>query len=155
MVKLSIERRGNIVGKVMNQHENSAASPPDLEPVYAEEGLKRMGDFIRRARKRLGLSLRAMAEKTEVSHYEIWALEHGEVKSPQPKILAKIAPYTPYKSWQQLLAIACSDEHTQTPYADKVQVAEDCLEYTDQLSDAEAARLGQLLFARLGRLPKL
>ncbi len=147
----------------MNLHENSAAPlpeksatlPPKLEPVYAEEGLKSMGDFIRRSRKRLGLSLRAFAEKTDVSHYEIWALEHGEVKSPQPKILAKIAPYTPYKSWQQLLAIACSDESAQTQPADKVQVAEDCLKYTEQLSDTEAARLGQLLFARLGRVAKL
>ncbi|MEK3836502.1 helix-turn-helix domain-containing protein [Paenibacillus sp. FSL R7-0128] len=50
-----------------------------------------LGPFISRNRKELGLSLRAMAEKAQISPSQLSKIENGSAKSPNDETLERIA----------------------------------------------------------------
>ncbi|MBI2924211.1 MAG: helix-turn-helix domain-containing protein [Verrucomicrobia bacterium] len=52
--------------------------------------LKALGDTLREARNRLGLTLREVESKTEVSNAYLSQLEGGKIKQPSPAILHKL-----------------------------------------------------------------
>lgn len=49
------------------------------------------GSYIRETRKRLGISLRSLADITGISHTEIARIERGERESPGPETLKKLS----------------------------------------------------------------
>jgi transcriptional regulator with XRE-family HTH domain len=58
-----------------------------------------LGQFLRSARERRGLSLRSVEEASTVSNAYLSQLEHGRIRQPSPVILHKLSklyevPYT-------------------------------------------------------------
>ncbi|WP_040587303.1 helix-turn-helix domain-containing protein [Allomesorhizobium alhagi] len=64
-----------------------------------ENQTQKLGDFLGAARRKLGLSLRAVEAATGISNAYLSQLEHGKIKTPAPKNLHALAaeyrvPYT-------------------------------------------------------------
>lgn len=51
----------------------------------------RLGAFVRDARNQLGLSLRAVEQRTGISNAYLSQLESGKIKQPSPTILHELA----------------------------------------------------------------
>ena len=52
---------------------------------------KRLGQFLRTARERKGLTLRAVEQSTQISNAYLSQLESGKIKQPSPVILHKLS----------------------------------------------------------------
>jgi len=52
---------------------------------------KRLGQFLRTARERKGLTLRAVEQSTQISNAYLSQLESGKIKQPSPVILYKLS----------------------------------------------------------------
>lgn len=52
-----------------------------------------IGKYIEERRKIKALSIRQLAEKSGISHTEVWRLETGERKKPSPDVLKSLAPH--------------------------------------------------------------
>lgn len=111
--------------------------------AYTLEGLRRLAQIVKDARR--NRSYREFEELTGLSHATIRRLELEEVKEPKDSTLEAIAPHTPY-SLEELKAIATEKESSPIR---EYRVAEDLLPYVNQLPDIEAARLAQMIVARL------
>ena len=114
--------------------------------LYTEAGVSRLAAIVRQARG--NRSYREFQNLTGVSHATIRRLELQEVKSPEDLTLAAIAPYTPY-TYEELKAIATERQRGEIR---SYRVAEDLLPYVRELPDSEAARLAQMIVARLGNI---
>ena len=51
-----------------------------------------LGRYIEERRKMKELSIRQLAEKSGISHTEVWRIESGERKNPSPAVLKALAP---------------------------------------------------------------
>lgn len=114
--------------------------------LYTEAGLSTLANIIKQARG--SMSYREFQEITGVSHATIRRLENVEVKAPEDATLAAIASQTPY-AYEELKAIATQRQQIEVR---KYLVAEDLLPYVNELPDVEAARLAQIIIARLAKM---
>ena|SRR5260221_5732771 len=53
--------------------------------------LKAFGDYLKAARQRKGLSLRAVEESVSISNAYLSQLEQGKIKQPSPVVLYKLS----------------------------------------------------------------
>ncbi len=53
--------------------------------------LARLGNELRKAREGTGISLESVAGPAEISAAYLHKLEHGDVNSPSPRVLARLA----------------------------------------------------------------
>lgn len=56
-----------------------------------EDRRKHLSHFLRTARERMGLTLRAVEQATEVSNAYLSQLESGKIKQPSPVVLHKLS----------------------------------------------------------------
>lgn len=113
---------------------------------YTQEGLIKLGQIVRQARGKL--SYRDFESLTGVSHATIRRLELGDVKTPDFATLARIAPRTPYVV-EELQAIAFQKPQGEVR---QYRVAEDVMPIVMDLPATEAARLAQMIIAKLVHL---
>src|SRR4051794_26599162 len=52
---------------------------------------KQLGNQLRRRRDRLGLSVRALALKADITPSTLWRLEAGVVRAPEPRVLIQVS----------------------------------------------------------------
>lgn len=115
---------------------------------YDPEGLRKLAQIVMQARG--DLSYREFEKVTGISHGTIRRLELQDVKMPDYNTLVKLAhPVTPY-SMEELQAIVMQKEDE--VLIRQYRTAEDILPMVMELPDIEIARLGQMLFAKLGKL---
>lgn len=67
--------------------------------------LVKIGEFIRKSRKELGLTLKELAEKIEISYTYLSQIELGD-RVASPSTLKKIAGYLPNTSYSSLLKLS-------------------------------------------------
>ena len=53
--------------------------------------MEELGTILKRERKRFGLTLRDVQEKTSISNAYLSQLENGKIKKPSPKMLIELA----------------------------------------------------------------
>lgn len=117
---------------------------------YKPEGLRKLAEIVRLARG--SLSYREFQEITGISHGTIRRIEIQDAKIPDYETLAKLAyPITPY-TLEELQAIAMHRVEESIDIR-QYRTAEDVLPMVMELPPSEIARLGQMLFAKLGKLP--
>ena len=131
----------------MTRYKYTRLNGDMTKTLYTEMGLSKLAEIVRQSRG--GRSFREFQAVTGVSHATIRRIELEEVKSPEDVTLAAIAPHTPY-SYEELKAIAT--ERKQQAQVRSYHLAEDLLPYVNQLPDIEAARLAQMIVARLARM---
>jgi transcriptional regulator with XRE-family HTH domain len=120
-----------------------------MSSLYTRLGLEKLAEIVRTARGQD--SVRAFAKKAGVSHRTITRLEDADLQEPEITTLQKIAPLTGYTK-EDLIAILEGKQHA--PETREYRIAEDVMPMINQLPDAEAARVAQLIIARLAR-PKV
>ena len=116
--------------------------------LYTSAGLAKLAEIMEQARG--GLSYREFEAVVGISHATIRRIEKGDVKEPEIATLKKLAPHTPY-ILTELIAICRGTPNEETEVRQYL-VAEDVLPYVRELSDLEAARLAQIILARLVRM---
>jgi transcriptional regulator with XRE-family HTH domain len=116
------------------------------ESTNTIEGLAQLARIVREARGHR--KIREFAKLAGLSHATISRIEKEDIASPSDTTFECLAEVTG-KTFEELKAIARS----QAPSPGKqVRVAEDVLPLVDELSDFEAARLAQIIVARLARM---
>ncbi|MBD2771202.1 hypothetical protein [Iningainema tapete] len=115
--------------------------------LYTLEGLQKLAEIVNQARGHM--SYRDFGDKIDISHTTLRRIAQLEVKEPEISTLAKLAPHTPY-SLEELIAI-CQSSNAPTRVR-TYKTAEDVLPAVEELPPTEAARLAQMIIARLAGL---
>lgn len=113
--------------------------------AYSEEGLSKLADIVRAVRG--GSSVRQFAKKIGASYRTIERIEKLQVYTPENDTLEKICKVSGH-SLDDLIAILKGEKKS---VRKEFAIAEDVYAVVDQLSDFEAARVGQYIFERLKR----
>lgn len=85
---------GPVFGRLARGHWSTGRAKvgtKETQPMQKKVDTRRLGDFIRRARDRHGLSIRGLAAAASVDATWVMRLERGEYSSPDPWHLKEIA----------------------------------------------------------------